>query len=224
MIARVLTASAFVFGLASVAIAQEAVPPTAEAAVTNASASASNPAAAAAAAPAARVIEPVVVDPRDYRIGAEDVLEISVWKNEDLSRDRVPVRPDGKISHPLVGELAVAGLTAGQLDAELTQRFSKYLENPEVSVSVREVHSFKVSVSGNVRMAGQFEVRTADQTVLDMISKAQGFNEYANKGSITVLRQENGKTTKIKFNYGDAVDGKDGADFLVQPGDKIIVN
>src|SRR5688500_3191285 len=112
MIARFLTTSVFVLGLASLGYAQEAAPAPAEAAVTNASASASAPAAPAPAAAA------IVVDPRDYKIGPEDRLSISVWKNADLTWQG-PVRPDGKISLPLVNDIAVEGLTTSELRAQL---------------------------------------------------------------------------------------------------------
>ncbi len=179
---------------------------------------------AATAAPAARAVEAVRVDPKDYRIGPEDVLDITVWKNPELSRERIPVRPDGKISHPLINDISVSGLTAEQVRAEVAQRLTAgaIIDNPEVSVVVREIHSFKVSVSGNVRMPGYFEVKTPDATVLDMIARAQGLNEFADKGSIKVIRRgQNGATD---FKYNDAINGRNGANFIVQPGDVIVVN
>ena len=229
MIARFVTFSAAVLLVVgcgargnAVAFAQEQAPAPAEAPVTNASGSSagSSDSTPPAAAPAPSA---VVVDPRDYRIGPEDVLDIQVWKNVDLSRDRVPVRPDGKVSLPLVNDIEAAGLTAEQLRAELTQRLVKFIQAPEVSVIVREVHSVKVSVQGNVNMAGQYEVRS-EATVLDMISRAQGFNTFADKGSIWVVRRNTGKEQRLEFNYGDAIRGKPGANFFVKPGDVIIVN
>ena len=220
MIARFLSASVLVVGVTSLGYAQESAPaptPAPAEAVIGAVAPAGE-AAVASRPPAA----PVVVDPRDYRIGPEDVLEISVWKNAELSRV-VPVRPDGKISLPLVNDIVVSGLTTNELRAQLAERLSPYIQAPEVAVSVREVHSFKVSVQGNVRMSGQYEIKS-QATVLDMISKAQGFNEFADKGSIRVLRTVSGKTQAIKFNYNDAIDGRQGANFLVQPGDIIVIN
>lgn len=238
MIARALTAFAAVLVFVSCAVAQEAAPartepvgttgtaPTTSTPVATTPAAVATPAAhTAAAAPApAAAVETVAVDPRDYRVGPEDVLEINVWKNPDLSRPRVPVRPDGKISHPLINDIAVSGKTVNQIKSELTQRFSRFLENPEVSVTVIEVHSFKVSVQGNVRMPGHYEIKTPDVTVLDMIARAQGLNEFADKGGITVLRREDGRQRAIKFKYNDAIGGQDGANFLVQPGDLIVVN
>ena len=220
MIARILTASLLVFALTSFGYAQESVPAPAEAAITNASAStAAEPAAAPAVARAAAI----VVDPKDYRIGPEDLLDILVWKNPELTR-LVPVRPDGKISMPLVNDVVAAGLTPNELRAVLTEGISKFINPaPEVSVMVREFHSFKVSVLGRVRMPGQYEVKT-EARVTDMLARAQGFAEFADEGSIRVIRYVNGKPTSIKFKYGDATRGVEGADFLVQPGDTIHVD
>jgi polysaccharide export outer membrane protein len=231
MIARFVTLSTAVLMVVgcgargnAVAFAQEQAPAPAEAPATNAAGSSDSSSAGAAAEPApAPAIATVAVNPGDYRIGPEDVLDIQVWKNPDLSRDRVPVRPDGKMSLPLVNDIEVAGLTAEQLRAQLTQRLVKFIQAPEVSVIVREVHSIKVSVHGNVNMAGQYEVRS-EATVLDMISRAQGFNTFADKGSIWVVRRLGGKEERLEFNYGDATRGKPGANFLVKPGDVIIVN
>lgn len=235
MIARVLTTFTAAFVLASAAFAQQTTAPreavgttgTTPPAQTPATANAvpAPPAAAPAAAPAAgaRAIEAARVDPRDYKIGPEDILDIHVWKNEELSRERIPVRPDGKISHPLVHDITVAGLTAGQVRVEVAQRLAQFIDPaPEVSVVVREIHSPKVSVSGNVRMAGYFELKTPDVTVLDMIAKAQGLNEFADKGNIKVIRR--GQNGAIDFKYNDAINGKNGANFVVQPGDVIVVN
>ena len=231
MIARVLTTFAAITVIASSALAQQNAPAprdttgttgTAPTAAKPAQGTATSPAAAPAAAPGAARTAPVTVDPREYKIGPEDVLDINVWKNPELSRERVPVRPDGKISHPLINDIEVAGLTTNQVKAEVTQRLSRFIENPEVAVVVREIHSPKVSVSGNVRMAGYFEVKTPNVTVLDMIARAQGLNEFADKGNIKVIRR--GQSGAIDFKYNDAINGRNGANFIVQPGDVIVVN
>lgn len=239
MIARVLTTFTAAIALSIAAFAQQPSPAPREAVGTSGT---GTPAAAAPAAPAttkpplviqtpappanaaaapARIAEPVPVDPKDYRIGPEDVLSINVWKNPELSRERVPVRPDGKVSHSLINDIDVAGKTTNQVKAELTERFSKYIENPEVAVVVLEIHSPKVSVSGNVRMAGYFELKTTDVTVLDMIARAQGLNEFADRGNIKVIRR--GQKGAIDFKYNDAINGKNDANFIVLPGDVIIV-
>jgi polysaccharide export outer membrane protein len=230
MIARVLTTFVAAAVMASAAFAQQpsprdAVGTTGTTPAKGAVTTPTTPAGpAATAAPAARAVEAVRVDPKDYKIGPEDVLDITVWKNPELSRERIPVRPDGKISHPLINDITVSGLTAEQVRAEVAKRLTAgaIIDNPEVSVVVREIHSFKVSVSGNVRMPGYFEVKTPDATVLDMIARAQGLNEFADKGSIKVIRRgQNGATD---FRYNDAINGRNGANFIVQPGDVIVVN
>jgi polysaccharide export outer membrane protein len=229
MIARVLTTLTAAVVFASAASAQQSPAPR-EAVGTSGTTPAAQtpapttkPAAAAPAAAAALAVETVRVDPKDYRIGPEDILDINVWKNAELSRERIPVRPDGKISHPLVNDITVAGLTTSQVKAEVTKRLAQFIDPPpEVSVVVREIHSPKVSVSGNVRMAGYFELKTSDVTVLDMIAKAQGLNEFADKGNIKVIRR--GQNGAIDFKYTDAINGRNGANFIVQPGDVIVVN
>ena len=175
------------------------------------------PAPAAAARADAVVIPP---DDGDYKIGAEDVLDISVWKNPELSRT-VPVRPDGKVSLPLVNDIQAAGLTPSRLRQELTRRLSEYVPSPEVAVIVREVHSAKVSVVGQVRNPGRYEVRSA-ATVLELIALAQGFTDFASRDRIIVLRQ-NATPARITFNYRKLTDGTEQDNFLVQPGDIIVV-
>jgi polysaccharide export outer membrane protein len=214
MIARILGASVLAVGLTSPGFAQESAPaPAAANAV---------PAAGEAVVASRPPVAPVVVDPNDYRIGTEDLLSILVWKNAELTQV-VPVRPDGKISLPLVNDIVASGLTVNELKAQLTEKLSPYIQAPEVSVIVREVHSFKVSVQGTVKMPGQYEVKSR-ATVLDMLARAQGFTDFADKGSVRVLRTVNGRTQVIRINYNDAIDGKENANPVVQPGDIIVVN
>ena len=157
----------------------------------------------------------------DFRIGTEDLLDVQVWRNcPDLCRS-VPVRPDGKVSLPLVNDIQAAGLTTSELRQQITQRLVEFIPSPEVSVIVREVHSVKVSVVGAVRMPGNYEVKSA-ATVLDMIARAQGLTEFANRDRIVVHRQTGGSTTQIPFNYSRVADGKAENPF-VQPGDIIVV-
>jgi polysaccharide export outer membrane protein len=156
-----------------------------------------------------------------FRIGAEDILDIQVWKNcTELCRT-VPVRPDGMVSFPLVHDIQAAGLTASELREQLTQRLAEFIPSPEVSVIVREVHSVKVSVVGAVRMPGHYEVNSA-ATVLDLIARAQGLTEFANRDRIVVHRQNGAAATRLPFNYSRVADGKD-ENFFVQPGDIIVV-
>jgi polysaccharide biosynthesis/export protein len=184
--------------------------------------SAATPAPPAAPAPAAPTA-PAIVEPLGdaFRIGPEDVLDVQVWKNPELSRV-VPVRPDGMISLPLVNDIRAAGLTPIELRQQVTQRLAEFIPSPEVSVIVREVHSVKVAVLGAVRMPGHYEVNST-ATVLELIARAQGLTEFADRGRIVVLRQ-NGKATKrIPFNYRKVAEGAEQDNFVVQPGDIIVV-
>jgi polysaccharide biosynthesis/export protein len=179
------------------------------------------PVAPVATATAARAADAVIpADDGDYKIGPEDVLDISVWKNQELSRT-VPVRPDGKVSLPLVNDIQAAGLTPSRLRQELTRRLSEFVPSPEVAVIVREVHSAKVSVVGAVRSPGRYEVRSP-ATVLELIALAQGFTDFASRDRIVVLRQ-NGTPARITFNYRKITDGTDQDNFFVQAGDIIVV-
>jgi polysaccharide export outer membrane protein len=219
MTARLLTVAALCLGLTSAVFAQEAALAPDEAAVTSPATAAGDelPRPTTAAA-----VEPVVAEPGEYRIGPEDVLDFHVWKNDELSRT-VPVRPDGKISLPLVNDIQAAGLTPNQLRQQLTVALSPYFDDPpEVSVMVRDIHSFKVAVLGNVRMPNQYEVRS-EATVLDLIARAQGLNEFADKGGIVVLRRTGGTEERLRFDHKKALEGAPGANFFVQPGDIIHV-
>ena len=184
------------------------------------------------AAPANIVVAPAPVpknaDPRSgemttaYQIGPEDLLDISVWKNVELSRV-VPVRPDGKVSLPLVNDIQAAGLTPTELRDQITTKLAEYIPAPEVSVMVREVHSRKVAVVGAVKMPGRYEMKSP-MTVLEAIALAQGLTEFASRDRIVVLRDVNGKTTQIPFNYrkiGD--DAASQQNFFLRPGDIVVV-
>jgi polysaccharide export outer membrane protein len=157
-----------------------------------------------------------------YKIGPEDVLDIAVWDNTAISRT-VPVRPDGKISLPLLNEVQAAGLTPLQLRDVLTKALAEYAPNPEVSVIVREVHSFKVSVIGEVKTPGHYELKSRT-TVLDVLAKAGPFTDYASRGRIFILRENGTTMTRIPFNYNKVL-AADGAheNFFLQPGDIVVV-
>lgn len=175
------------------------------------------PASSAAAPPATTEFATAA----DFRIGPEDILDVQVWKNcPDLCRT-VPVRPDGKVSLPLVNDIRAAGLTTTELREQLTTRLAEFIPSPEVSVIVREVHSVKVSVLGAVRMPGHYEVNSR-ATVLDLIARAQGLTEFANRDRIVVHRQEGTETKRMPFNYSKVAEGKE-ENFSVQPGDIIVV-
>jgi polysaccharide export outer membrane protein len=163
--------------------------------------------------------------PGEYLIGRGDVLEISVWDNTTVSRT-VLVRPDGRISLPLLQDLQAAGLTPMQLREFLEKSLNRYIEKPVVSVIVREVHSYQVSVVGQVKTPGRFQL-TDNATVLDVLAMAGGLTEFADRGRITVLRRENNKTTYIPFAYNRLVsrDGEHGGqdNFFLQGDDIVLV-
>jgi polysaccharide biosynthesis/export protein len=165
---------------------------------------------------------PAPVVDGDYRIGPEDTLDIAVWNNTAISRT-VPVRPDGKISLPLLNDVQAAGLTPMQLREVLVKRLADYMPTPEVSVIVREVHSFKVSVMGEVKKAGQYELKSR-ATVLDVIALAGGFTEFAARSRIVILRPNGGAVKRVAFNYNKAVGSEVPPDELfLQPGDVVVV-
>jgi len=157
-----------------------------------------------------------------YTIGPDDVLDVAVWNNTSISRT-VPVRPDGKISLPLVNDVQAAGLTPMQLKDVVTKKLSNYMSAPEVSVIVREIHSVTVSVMGQVRRAGRYPLR-ARTTVLDAIAVAGGFTDFASPSGVAVLRQEGKTVTRIPFNYGKGVEanGKQ-ENFFLRGGDIVVV-
>src|SRR5919197_3763539 len=165
---------------------------------------------------------PVQGCPAAYVIGPEDVLDISVWKNTDISRT-VPVRPDGKISLPLLNDVQAAGLSPAQLRDVLMKRLADYMPSPEVSVIVREVHSFKVSVIGEVKTPGRYELKSR-ATVLDVLAQAGPFSDFASRGRIFVLRHDGTTMKRIPFNYNKviAADGEH-ENFFLQPGDIVVV-
>ena len=177
---------------------------------------AERPAAATVPAATART-----ADDTGYKIGPEDVLDISVWKSPELSRS-VPVRPDGKVSLPLVNDIKAAGLTPEQLRQELITRLSEFVPAPEVAVIVREVHSAKVAVVGAVRSPGRFELRSP-ATVLEIIAMAQGFTDFAERDRIVVLRQNGRTTVRIPFRYTKVEVGTEQDNFFVESGDIIVV-
>jgi polysaccharide export outer membrane protein len=164
---------------------------------------------------------------REYTIGVDDVLEISVWENPSVSRV-VPVRPDGRISLPLLNDIQAAGLTPMALQKTLTSELEPYIKSPLVSIIVREVHSFKVSVVGRVKTPGRYEL-TTPVTVLEMIAIAGGLGDYAEKDGIVVFRRDGPKTETIPFYYNQIASGRldnptlASANFLVRPNDVVMV-
>ncbi len=157
----------------------------------------------------------------EYQIGPEDVLDISVWNNPELSR-KVPVRPDGKVSLPLVNDIQAAGLTPSELRQQLAAKLAEFVPTPEVAVIVAEVQSLKVAVVGAVKTPGRFMLKSP-ATVLECIALAQGLTEFASKERIVVLRQNGSTTTRIPFNYRKVADSSDQENFFVKPGYIIVV-
>ena len=158
-----------------------------------------------------------------YVIGANDVLAINVWKEPDISRS-VPVRSDGKISLPLVGELQAGGQTPQQLEQEITKRLQNYISEPEVTVIVTDSKSQRVNIMGMVTRPGAY-LLTSATTVLDAIAMAGGFKDFAKQKSIYVLRQApDGTQKRIPFNYKEVIKGKDPEQNIrLQAGDTLVV-
>ena len=213
-----VVASALVAGFgASLAYAQSGPQPGKPAATTAAT---STPSAMPSAA-----VAPVGGFPLsgEYIIGPEDMLQITVWKNDTLSRV-LPVRPDGKISLPLLHDIQAAGLTPMQLRDKIANALSEFMPNPEVAVTVSDVRSYRVSVLGEVQKPGQLQLK-ADTTVLEAIALAGGFRDFASPGKITILRKDSkGATQKIPFNYNRVVkDNRSQDNVTLKSGDVVVV-
>ena len=163
------------------------------------------------------------VNPGEYLLGAEDVLSINVWKEPEISRT-VPVRPDGKISLPLVGELKASGLTPLQLQAELKQQLVKYMESAEVTVIVQEAKSHRFTILGEVVRPGAYPVVNAT-TVLDAIALAGGLRDFAKSKDIYVLQvKSDGSQARLPFNYKDVVKGRRAEqNVMLEPRDTVVV-
>ena len=163
------------------------------------------------------------IDSKSYVIGENDVLEIDVWKEKEISRT-IPVRPDGKISLPLVGEIQASGMTPMQLQDDLTKRLKAYIENPEVTVIVSDPRSHQFNVVGEVVRPGSYPL-TQTMTVLDAIAEASGFKDFAKETKIYVLRpMPDGTRVRIPFNYKQVIKGRDMQENVVlKPGDTIVV-
>ena len=158
-----------------------------------------------------------------YVIGANDVLAVNVWKEPDISRS-VPVRSDGKISLPLVGELQASGQTPRQLEQEISTRLKNYISEPEVTVIVTDSKSQKINIMGMVTRPGAY-LLTSSTTVLDSIAMAGGFKDFAKQKSIYVLRQSaDGKQERLSFNYKEVIKGKNPEQNIrLQAGDTVVV-
>jgi len=158
----------------------------------------------------------------DYKIGPQDILRIDVWKEPDISRS-VPVRPDGKVSLPLLNDVQAAGLTSMQLAGIIRDGLSKYITSPQVTVIVTEINSRRVYCTGEVIKPGALSL-LPNMTALQAISSCGGFTQFAKIKGIYILRSENGQQVKHPFNYKEVVKGKRPEDNIVlEPGDVIVV-
>ena len=158
----------------------------------------------------------------DYVIGADDQLDISVWKEPEITR-RVPVRTDGKISIPLLNDIQAAGLTPMQLQAQITEKLKKFLTEPQVTVTVMATNSRRVYIMGEVGRPGPIGL-LSNMTVLQAITTAGGLGQFANSSKIRILRTEGGKQVVFSFNYKDVLAGKNPEqNIMLKPGDSIVV-
>ncbi len=181
----------------------------------------SMPAAASSASTGATTAAGLAL-PTGYVIGPSDVLSVVFWRDKDMSAD-VTVRPDGNISLPLLNDVPAAGLTPDQLRARLVDAASKYVEDPNATVLVKEIHSRNVFITGNVAKPATYPLN-GDMTVLQLIALAGGLQEYADAKNIVVIRNENGRPQYHKFNYKDVVKQKNVAqNIALKPGDTIVV-
>jgi len=155
-------------------------------------------------------------------IGAGDLLSIVFWRDKDMSAD-VTVRPDGKISIPLINEIVAAGSTPEELRARLTEAAGKLITDPDVTVVVKEIHSRNVYITGSVAKPSTYPMN-GEMTVLQLIAVSGGLLDWAKKNNISIIRVENGKQRVFKFNYNDVVEQRRPNDNIVlKPGDTVVV-
>ena len=172
----------------------------------------------AAAEPAANSALPVTVDPKTFSLGPEDVILVRVWREPDMSGQLV-VRPDGKITMPLIRDVDASGLSPEQLAAKITTALSQFINNPQVLVQVLAVRSKRYLISGEINRPGAYPL-AVPTTVFEALSMAGGFREFANKKKITIVRG----SQRLRFNYNEVVKGKNlGQNVQLENGDKIIV-
>ena len=158
----------------------------------------------------------------EFKLGPDDVIEVFVYKEPELS-PTVVVRPDGKVSLPLIGELSVVGKSAVELQKEIAQKLAHYIAEPTVNVIVKEVNSAKVSVLGEVKTPGMYKIKDR-ATVLDALALAGGFTEYAKRDKVMLIRIDaNGQMRRIPLNVDDQIKGRKGDLFYILPYDKIYV-
>ena len=168
------------------------------------------------------IVSQAAVNPSTYRVGAEDLLEITVWREDALKRD-VLVRPDGGISYPLIGEIQAAGKTVDELREEITKRLEKFVPDAAVSVTVLKTGSQRIYVLGKVAKPGEFPVgRNVD--VLQALSMAGGLTQFADQNGIRIMRREGDRQSMLPFEYGRVIRGeKVEQNVLLRTGDVVVV-
>lgn len=182
-----------------------------------------DPPAPKAVQPASHPADNSWIDNKSYVIGENDILDIDVWKEKEISR-QIPVRPDGKISLPLIGEIEASGLTPLQLQNNITQQLKAYIDNPEVTVIVTDPRSHQFNIVGQVARPGAYPL-SESMTVLDGLAQAGGFRDFAKETKIYVLRPvPGGIRVRIPFNYKKVIYGNDlQENVTLKPGDTIVV-
>jgi polysaccharide export outer membrane protein len=167
-------------------------------------------------------VNPPAKGGKDYVIGPDDVLDVNVWKEQELTRS-LQVRPDGKISMPLLGDVQAAGMTPGQLAQNVSEKLKKFLTAPQVTVILTQINSQRVYVMGEVTRPGAYPVLPG-MTILQAISSAGGLTQFANSKKIFLMRDENHIQTKYPFSYKEVLDGRKAEENLpVKAGDTIVV-
>ena len=160
--------------------------------------------------------------PKDYVVGVDDVLSVVFFREKDMSAD-VVVRPDGKISLPMLNDVPASGMTPEQLAEAIEQAATKFVRDPNATVLVKEIRSRKVYVIGEVAKTGAMPLAN-EMTVMQALAEAGGPLEYAKKDSIQIIRTEKGQERRIKFNYNEYVEGKNTQQNIrLLPGDTILV-
>jgi len=160
---------------------------------------------------------------KEYVIGLEDVLAVSVWREPELSIKEVVVRPDGKITLPLINDIQASGLTADQLQERITERLKDFIASPNVTVVVVRIVSQRVSILGEVGQPGVYPL-ASPMPVLELLARAGGLREYAQKKDIRIVRKEGGREVTFKFNYKEVSEGKKlSQNITLKSGDIVIV-
>lgn len=161
---------------------------------------------------------PGVVDPNLYKIGTEDVISVRVWREPELTMQQT-VRPDGKITMPLIGDVNANDVTPKELTAVITEKLKEFINNPNVMVTVEQVRSKKYTITGEVNRPGSYPLLTAT-TVLDALTNSGGFRDFANKKKISILRGGE----RLRFNYNEVIEGKNmEQNIILANGDLIVV-